>query len=973
MAGMRVLSSIATMRRILLHTSVLSGGLMLVAVPEAKACVTTSNSTLCSEGTATTDIILPSESYVSGNYNVAFHNYQLIGGGGLKLSDVVGNSIVTFSNSSLIDGGVFATFNEAAIYVAGSGAGTIDVTLQDNSSVHSTGNGIQVSSDNFSSASTVSVNTGSGSVVGDDGYGIYAGALGADVSVNVQGEVSGGLAGIAGSSLVGNVSITTSDAAVSSRNYWGIWGDSSRDISINAGGDVTGTQGIVATGSSGLTEVKTADGSLVRGTAGAGLIANGGSVIVDAYSDITGTDLGLYSVAFNGPSTIKTFGSIKSSAGYGILASSNSFSDADNLQIIASGDVSGQLDGIRGYTLFSSDVIVSANAKVKGVEGNGITGLNYNSGNIDVLTGTNAVVEGGQFGIWANANSGYVNIVNNGIVRGNSAVQAQSMANIFIENGGIIENSTLATSDLAISTTGSSMFLSNALSGVITGRIEMGDEIAHDDIFNNFGLWRTNGLSYFSGGEDILANAGIIQFGNIANAAETAGFLELEQFQNSGLLSGMEQASGDGSTFFDSLSLSGDYIGHAGAVLALDVYLGGPGSLADVLTVDGHTSGQTLVRLNNTNAGLGSINEAGIVLVDVTGTSTAADFALERGPVINGLYAYDLEYRAREAGASFALVSAPSAQAGELVELVNGLQNIWSGGMNAWSLRQATLRDVIAGRTRITAASSDGLAENAGVRQVWAAPRGEWSKRETAGTFGSTAHRQSTYGLDGGVDFGVDVAADADVLFGLVGGYATSQVNYLNSASGIDIEGGSLGAYAGFVSHGFFADALLKHDWMNLDYTAAGAGSANTEARSLGLAADVGYRFGSGQSFVEPLVSFSTIKTQAEDFTISGSLVSPGKNIATRVGAGVRFGVNESVFNSLFTARMWESLGGENQLGFGTAALPIGGSKQGTMFELSSHVSVDVSEQAKVFVNGTTYLSKDETAASLSAGLTAQW
>ena len=57
------------------------------------------------------------------------------------------------------------------------------------------------------------------------------------------------------------------------------------------------------------------------------------------------------------------------------------------------------------------------------------------------------------------------------------------------------------------------------------------------------------------------------------------------------------------------------FIASGGSTLAVDSFLGGPGSISDTFTVNGDISGQTKVKVNDTNSGPGVFNSAGIPVV----------------------------------------------------------------------------------------------------------------------------------------------------------------------------------------------------------------------------------------------------------------------------------------------------------------------------------------------------------------------
>ncbi len=103
------------------------------------------------------------------------------------------------------------------------------------------------------------------------------------------------------------------------------------------------------------------------------------------------------------------------------------------------------------------------------------------------------------------------------------------------------------------------------------------------------------------------------------------------------LNSGATVALGDG-TAFNTLTVSGDYIG-AGGTLLFNTVLGDDASASDKLIVGGSTSGQTNVAVNNVG-GAGAQTVNGIQLIQVGGAS-AGVFTLA-GRAVGGQYEYFL-------------------------------------------------------------------------------------------------------------------------------------------------------------------------------------------------------------------------------------------------------------------------------------------------------------------------------------------
>ena len=93
----------------------------------------------------------------------------------------------------------------------------------------------------------------------------------------------------------------------------------------------------------------------------------------------------------------------------------------------------------------------------------------------------------------------------------------------------------------------------------------------------------------------------------------------------------------------------------------------------------------------------------------------------------------------------------------------------------------------------------------------------------------------------GGADFGTSLGGDGTLLFGVLAGYFSSEVDLNGSATDIEYEGGSLGAYATYLNGGFFADLLGKVDFYDVDYDAARGGGDDADGTNWGLRGDVGY------------------------------------------------------------------------------------------------------------------------------------
>jgi hypothetical protein len=144
---------------------------------------------------------------------------------------------------------------------------------------------------------------------------------------------------------------------------------------------------------------------------------------------------------------------------------------------------------------------------------------------------------------------------------------------------------------------------------------------------------------------------------------------------------------------------------------------------------------------------------------------------------------------------------------------------------------------------------------------VWAKAIGAYSNRTTTQSLSSVlpaaaalgdfdlSYRQDIYGVLGGVDFagseGLLVPYDAGVL-GLIGGYVKSTLNFKNSPTSFDYSGPTAGLSATYLAGGWFADALVKADFLTLNMnfpTLAAFGYSGTSLKvtNAGGLANFGY------------------------------------------------------------------------------------------------------------------------------------
>ena len=494
-------------------------------------------------------------------------------------------------------------------------------------------------------------------------------------------------------------------------------------------------------------------------------------------------------------------------------------------------------------------------------------------------------------------------------------------------------------SHFAIGARGASAEIYNA--GLITGYFALTDE---GDTFINQsgGVLQTKKTSYFNGGADLFRNeaGGTVLAATNPNAKETSSFVQLERFDNAGLISLQAGAAGDtfrisnaapppGSKFFDS-GLAFNASGNS--TLGVDAFLGGPGSTSDTLIIDGDVTGRTALTVNNLNFGTGVFNRVGIPVVFVGGNVNANAFFLSQ-PIDTGFFDYDLFFRPTGSGI-FELRSFLGAGAFVLPQLTTAAQDLWYAGSLTWFDRTADLRVLLAGGAAPTAYGptgsklDDGGTPPGAVPAVWARGSGSWLYRDDSETV--TAYgRTYQYNLDReletidfqvGLDLGRrDVLGSGDILvFGALGGFVHGDLDYDQIARGFDLSGGQVGGYATYLNGGMFVDTLLNVHFLEVDANGTLGFPGSLDATTLGLRTDAGYRFGSftGGAFIEPLATIAVTWADIDGFSLGGNTVSFDDDANVRGRLGLRAGTSYPVWTStvmepFVIGSVWGNLSGD--------------------------------------------------------------
>jgi len=471
----------------------------------------------------------------------------------------------------------------------------------------------------------------------------------------------------------------------------------------------------------------------------------------------------------------------------------------------------------------------------------------------------------------------------------------------------------------------------------------------------NFGTWLVTdngewGTEMHGSSNDWIDNAGLIQTAFGWDTYETANFGGVNNFTNggyyddgfhaeAGLLSMIDDGTGD-YTWIDH-NFRGAEDGSLTSFVGLDVNFGPQTTAidemdpstwrADFLEIEDEIEGSTGLIINKVGSGgtdlLGDKiyvayaswdnNPEDMMCFEVAcveGDTMYIDSASEGyisvdgvGAIQDGFYAWYLYEEGEAPDPYFVLESGWAPQAAQLPTLITAAQNIWhdtagvvadhvygnhfplagSGGAGA---------DLQVGELPMAPDAAPGAA-------VWAKVTGNWTDQNTEVTQDippgapvtiDTSFVQNTFSILGGADFQPMGGGEDGLRAGVFGGYVGSNLDFDSYGAAADYSGGVIGAYAAFTSGGFYADAEVKADLLDVTYTApiSPGFEVSGASTSVGILANTGYRMELGDSaFFEPIASVAFVSTQLDGFDAGGASVEFSNGASLQGGIGARAGV----------------------------------------------------------------------------------
>ena len=436
-------------------------------------------------------------------------------------------------------------------------------------------------------------------------------------------------------------------------------------IGIDNNGDIfAGSYGISAASAGANSPITVTSKGLIDPDVGMVLTTSGANsaIAVDNAGTIEGTHIGLLAITLG-------------------LGSPISFTNSGEVTSTGDGAPFAFTQGAVSVSAYSTAVDLVTNAANSNI-------LVENIGTISALGGNGVGIS-----TLAAAAGSTTKIVNEGSLYGGlAALLSGGPGTTTILNTGNISSGSF----LALGVYGGSATVINT--GHITGYVTLDA----DDTFINSsnGVFETKLTSDFGPGTDLFRNesGGTVQAATDSKTIEHSSFINLERFENQGLITLEDNQAGD--SFEISNTVGGrdlKFVASGNSTLAVDSFLGGPGSASDSFTINGDVSGKTLIEINNINGGLGTFNKEGIPVVYINGNANGDEFFLDK-PIDTGLFNYDLFYTPTGSGV-FELKSFLSSNALMLPQIETAAQDLWHAESDTWFDRTADLRVLLNGGT----------------------------------------------------------------------------------------------------------------------------------------------------------------------------------------------------------------------------------------------------------------------------------
>jgi outer membrane autotransporter protein len=651
----------------------------------------------------------------------------------------------------------------------------------------------------------------------------------------------------------------------------------------------------------------------------ASAIANGHSDIGDAAT-ATGVRVLNASPVAGTSATLTNSGAIKANAfaelfavaqGAALSGLTADLTSVGTIQATATSDAAlgtAQATGITvsGDTIVAdlgagSIVTASASGQYGGAIGLSTSGNIVTASNAGTIAAHFAGVQGDSYGVVL-ASYGGGSFTNTGVITATSADRAigvhlvGSTGSILVNSGTITAIST--TSD-GIAVLGDDAGDTIRNTGTLTGAIITG---SGNDILNNGagGIWAVTGKTTdFGAGDDSVVNAGTI---GLNNSAITLGSFAVvgNSFANSGRIqvSGtnrVDMGTGNPNPFTntgmvdfrngaasDSLTVTGNWAGNG----RIGVDVSGLQGKADILHIVGNVAAASRTTVDVTLLDLPTTALSSVPVIDVTGDSTAASFALGQVHfdtarsflVVQGV---GLTSNIDATNTKPDVISVQVAVTGLTdsgtlaASIVPGVQSLLGSEIGTWRQRMGVIGKTAKGHFSTWARffQDDGTVDAGHLASNF-------------GQEGNFAFKQKNSGEEGGLDF----AVSDELSLGVLGGRARATQNLGYGGAGSNrIKGETFGAYATWISpRGFYLDASYRRLNFRSDLNSA-AGQTRTKGKADAFNLETGFDWSLGAGFkIEPQLQYTNVHVGHLD-ALSGALngFTPESGTSSRGRAGV--------------------------------------------------------------------------------------
>lgn len=429
-----------------------------------------------------------------------------------------------------------------------------------------------------------------------------------------------------------------------------------------------------------------------------------------------------------------------------------------------------------------------------------------------------------------------------------------------------------------------------------------------------------------------------------------------------------------GSTGYKTLTVRGDYTGSNGLV-GLNTSLGDSSSPTDMLIVNGTTSGNSLLRITNTDGAGEPTTGDGIQVVHVDGAS-AGDFALS-GRAAAGLYEYSL--RRGAAGGNWYLNSLMLGPDGNIVpnirpEVPLNTALIPLAREYGYSMVD-TLHERV-GETRLLPGAAPASPRDKRVSGAWARALGEQGSHNADSGFMNhgASYDYTMGGAQAGLDLYTRLDADGSLnRAGIYVGYGRTDADvdavYSGNAGDFTLNAYSVGGYwthlSSLTGSGWYTDAVVQGTAYEADSRSSLGEHDGTDGKGFVASLESGWSFDLGGNWaIEPQAQLAYQILDFDDTHDSYGRFGYNDDTSLRGRAGARVSKlwdtgSEGKPRTLSTwarGNVWHEFLGDSSV---TASALNGGNPtrikstpDGTWGEIGLGVSGHVAENTSLFTTG---------------------